>query len=314
MTQLDEASEIVWTECMNLKKGENALILCDEPLRAVGYSLFEKAVELEGNAFFLEMMPLTIHGEEPASLVAEAMKSVDVLVVPASTSLSHTEARRQASAKGVRIATMPGITEDIMRRAISADYEKIKERSLKIADILSSADAAVITTEKGTDLTLPLKGRKALPDYGIYHDVGDFGNLPAGEAYVAPLEGVSEGVLVVDGAIAGIGKLDAPVTITIRNGLAEKIENCPQLKEALSKHGELGRSVAELGVGTNDQARVVGNVLEDEKAMNTVHVAFGNNLSFGGTVNVPVHLDCIIMDPTLAVDDEIVLENGKWLI
>ncbi|MBU7014129.1 MAG: aminopeptidase [Theionarchaea archaeon] len=314
MTQLDKASEIVWTECMDLKKGESALILCDEPLRAVGYSLFEKAVELESNAFLLEMIPLTIHGEEPSSLVAEAMKSVDVLVVPASTSLSHTEARRQATASGVRIATMPGITEDIMRRAISADYEKIKERSLKISDLLSSADAAVITTEKGTDLTLPLKGRKALPDYGIYHREGDFGNLPAGESYVAPLEGVSDGVLVVDGAIAGIGKLDAPVFIIVRDGMAERIEGCPQLEQALASPGSLARNVAELGVGTNDQAQVVGNVLEDEKAMNTVHVAFGNNVSFGGTVNVPVHLDCIIMDPTLTIDDDVVLENGKWII
>jgi leucyl aminopeptidase (aminopeptidase T) len=314
MNQLTEASETVWTECMGLEKEELALVLCDKPLRSIGYTLFEKAAELGSEAVFLEMIPLTVHGEEPPPLVADAMKSADVVVIPASTSLSHTEARRQANAHGARVATMPGITEDIMKRAVPADYQKIEERSVKIADLLSAAAAARITTEKGTDLTLPLKGRMAKPDIGIYHEKGDFGNLPAGEAYIAPLEEMSEGTLVVDGAIAGIGKLDKLVTITIRNGKAETIENCPQLEEILDAHGELARFVAELGVGTNDKARVVGNILEDEKVMGTVHVAVGNNVSFGGIVNVPVHLDCIILSPTLEIDDETVIDNGKLLI
>ena len=314
MNQLDEASEIIWTDCMNLQGGEYALVVCDRPLRTIGYSLFEKAVELKADAFLLEMVPLTVHGEEPKPVVIETMKTADVVVIPTSTSLTHTNARRAANAQGARVATMPAITEDIMQRAIPVDYEKLKERSVTVAELLNAADAARITTGKGTDLVLPLKGRKAEPDIGIYHERGDFGNLPAGEAYIAPLEGVSEGVMVVDGAIAGIGKLDELVTITVRNGMAERIENCPQLEKALDEHGALARSIAELGVGTNEKAQVIGNVLEDEKVMGTVHVAMGNNKSFGGTVDVPVHLDCIILEPTLEIDDEIIIEKGKWLI
>ncbi|KYK30519.1 MAG: aminopeptidase [Theionarchaea archaeon] len=311
---LDKASEIVWSECMNLKEGENALIVCDKPLRTIGSTLFEKAVELGGEAFFLEMIPRQIHGEEPPSMVADVMKSADVIVIPTSTSLSHTKARREACAKGARIATLPNITEDIMMRAIPVDYEEIKKRSEAIANLLNSADAAYLTTEKGTDLTLPLKGMKAEPDFGLYHKRGDFGNLPAGEAYIAPLEGVSEGTLIVDGAIAGIGKLEEVVTITVVNGMAKTIENCPELEKMLDEHGERARNIAELGVGTNDKATVVGNILEDEKVMGTVHVALGNNVLFGGTVDVPIHLDCIVLHPTLEIDGELVIENGELLV
>lgn len=311
---LDEASEIVWNECMNLKEGENTLIVCDKPLRTIGGTLFEKAVELGGEAFFLEMIPRQIHGEEPPSMVADVMKSADVIVIPTSTSLSHTKARREACAKGARIATLPNITEDIMKRTIPVNYEEIKKRSEAIANLLNSADVAYLTTEKGTDLTLPLKGMKAEPDFGLYHNKGDFGNLPAGEAYIAPLEGVSEGTLLVDGAIAGIGKLEEEVTITIVNGMAKTIENCPELEKMLDEHVERARNIAELGVGTNDKATVVGNILEDEKVMGTVHVALGNNVLFGGTVDVPIHLDCIVLHPTLEIDDELVIENGELLV
>jgi len=314
MTQLDKASEIVWTDCMGLKKEETSLVVCDNPLRTIGYTLFEKAAELESEAMLLEMIPLKIHGEEPSPLVAKAMKSADVVVIPASTSLTLTEARRQATAAGARIATLPGITEDIMKRAVPVTYKKVKERSIKVANVLSSTSTARITTEAGTDITFSLNRRKALSDFGIYHKKGDWGNLPAGEACIAPVEGASHGVMVVDGAIAGIGKLDAPVTLTVENGMVETIKNCPELEKILNEHGESARYIAELGVGTNDKARVIGNVLEDEKVMGTVHIAMGNNVSFGGTIDVPVHLDCIILNPTLDVEGGEIIDKGKFLI
>ena len=298
---------------MGLKKGETALVVCDKPLRKIGRILFEKAAELEFDAIFLEMIPLKMHGEEPPSLVAEAMKSSDVVVVPTSTSLSLTAARRQACDAGARIATLPTITEDIMKRAIPADYSKIKERSIRVANVLSQTNAARVTTESGTDITLSLEGRKALADFGIYHKKGDFGNLPAGEACIAPVEGTSSGVIVVDGAIAGIGKMDSPCMITVEKGIVKNIENCPELEKILDKYGESARCIAELGVGTNDKAKVIGNVLEDEKVMGTVHIALGNNIAFGGVIDVPVHLDCIILDPTLEVEGGDIIDKGRYV-
>jgi leucyl aminopeptidase (aminopeptidase T) len=68
--------------------------------------------------------------------------------------------------------------------------------------------------------------------------------------------------------------------------------------------------VAELGVGTNDRAILTGQILEDEKILGTVHVAFGNNASMGGTVEVPFHVDGILLEPTLELDGTIILDRG----
>jgi leucyl aminopeptidase (aminopeptidase T) len=313
MNSLEKASETIWTECMGLKKEESSLVVYDEPLKNIGYALHE-AAKLKSESFLLKMKSLTVHGEEPPPDVARTMKAMDVVVIPTSTSLTHTRARKEANAQGARIATLPMITEDTMKRAIHVDYEDMRKRSETIADLLTKADSAHITTEKGTDLEISLKGRKSVADFGIYHDKGDYGNLPAGEAFIAPLEGESNGTLVVDGAIAGIGKLEEDVYIAVEDGLAKTIENCPQLVKILDVHGAEARNIAELGIGTNEKATITGNILEDEKVMGTVHVALGNNASFGGTVNVSVHLDCIVLDPTFTIGGKQIIDCGKLLV
>ena len=83
--------------------------------------------------------------------------------------------------------------------------------------------------------------------------------------------------------------------------------------ELLSAHGEDGTSVAELGIGTNEEAILTGNILEDEKILGTAHVAFGASAAIGGEVQVPVHLDCVVMHPEVSVDGEPLLRGGELL-
>jgi leucyl aminopeptidase (aminopeptidase T) len=82
----------------------------------------------------------------------------------------------------------------------------------------------------------------------------------------------------------------------------------------LQSHGEKATNLAELGVGTNDRATLTGNVLEDEKILGTVHVAFGPRAGIGGTVSVPIHLDVVITDASLAVDGQPVLQSGRLVV
>lgn len=99
-----------------------------------------------------------------------------------------------------------------------------------------------------------------------------------------PEEGKSEGILVVDASVAGIGTLQQPIKITIKNGFAVKMEGgkeADQLFAMLSRFGKDGMNVAEFGIGTNHAAQIIGNILEDEKVLGTAHVAFGNNISMG---------------------------------
>ena len=126
---------------------------------------------------------------------------------------------------------------------------------------------------------------------------GAFGNIPCGEAFIAPLEGTAEGTLVVDGSIAAIGRLAEPVELTVRGGHLTEATGAEgaQLLELLTEHGADGTNVAELGIGTNESAILTGNILEDEKILGTAHVAFGASAAIGGTVQVPVHLDCVVL-------------------
>ncbi|MDP2749892.1 MAG: aminopeptidase, partial [Nanoarchaeota archaeon] len=171
---------------------------------------------------------------------------------------------------------------------------------------------------KGTDLILNVKDRKVDYDDGDYTMPGSFGNLPAGEASISPAENICSGLLVVDYSIAGIGKLKEPVKIHIDHGFISEIKGGEQAK-ALAKmladvKSELAYNIAELGIGTNDQAKITGSVLEDEKVIGTVHIGIGNNASYGGKIDVPIHIDCVISKPTVVVDGKRLMEDGEFLL
>jgi leucyl aminopeptidase (aminopeptidase T) len=318
MKTIRDAARVAIIDCMAIKPGEKVLVITDGPLREIGYALWESAKEIGAEALIVEIIPRGSHGEELPRPLAEFMKLVDVIIAPTSKSLSHTDSRREASKNGVRIATLPGITEDTMVRTLNTDYYKIAERSNEIARILGSGSKVKIQTEKGTNIELKINGRDGLSDTGLNHQPGDFSNLPAGEGYIAPLEGESEGTIFVDGSMAGIGRLaEENIVITVRDGFATEItggKSAERLISIMRPFGKLAFNVAELGIGTNDKAQVIGNVLEDEKAIGTVHIAFGDNKSMGGTVRVASHLDAVIMKPTIYVDDSLIMERGKFLI
>ncbi len=317
MTRIEKAALIALRDCMFAKEGETALIITDEPQREIGYALFNAASSLGCEAMIIEMLPRKANGEEPPKQIADLMKHFDVVLAPTSKSISHTKARRNASKAGVRIATLPGIWKETMARALNADYNRIAELSHKIAAIVSKGKTARITTALGTDITMSIEGRDALPDTGLVKESGEFSNLPAGEAYIAPIEGTGNGVFIVDGSMAGIGMLKKPIRITVEKGYATDITGgaaAVKLKMLLNAVGRKARNLAELGIGTNYKAKLCGSVLEDEKVLGTVHLALGDNKSMGGNVSVESHLDGIILRPTLYIDDKIILKNGKLIV
>ena len=314
MNDLRNAAMNVINSCMGIKKGESALIIIDESTRNIGQVLREEAKRAEAEVMVIEMLPREVNGEEPPKAIAEAMKAADVVIAPTLKSISHTKARRDANQSGARIATMPGITEEMFIRTLSGDYNEIKDRSLKLAEKLKNVKNIRFTTSLGTDITMNFDGRVFEPDSGIIEGNG-FGNLPGGEVMTGPLEGTSNGVVIVDGVMSGVGILSQPIEIMVENGYAVEItggEEAEKLKGLLDQFGKEAYNIAELGIGTNHMAKLTGNVLEDEKVFGTVHVALGNNASYGGNVTVGIHLDGIIKNPTLVADGEVIIENGKW--
>ncbi len=315
-TELFNSSIIALKDYLGLKKDETLLIISDETKRDIAQTLLEAGKQLCREAFLIEMKQREINGEEPPEQISELMKKVDVVVCPTAKSLTHTDARRNAVKEGVRVATMPGIGIDTMVRCLSADAEKVIDLSLKVKGILKDASEVRVVTEKGTDLYMPMKGRNVIESTGVLRNKGESGNLPSGEVYLAPLENLSHGKLVIDGSVAGIGMLEAPITIEVKDGFAEKIDGGNEAKilaGMLDKVGRDARAVAEFGVGTNYKAQLCGEILEDEKVYGTIHVAFGNNVSMGGSINVKSHIDGLVIEPDVYVDGKLIIEKGRLL-
>jgi leucyl aminopeptidase (aminopeptidase T) len=316
MSDLDSAVRAVVRDCLGVGAGEEVLVVCNPATRELAERLRSEAEGAGADAVLALIAERDSHAAEPPRPVAAAMAAADVVLAPTVQSLSHTAARKAASDAGVRIATLPGVTEAMLARVMSADMPELRRRGRAIAAALTAGSEAHITCANGSDLTLGLDGREAIPDAGELSEQGAFGNLPCGEGFIAPVEGSTEGPLVVDGSIAGVGIPDEPSTLTVENGhlVAASGEAGGKLMALLTAHGAAGTNVAELGIGSNEKATLTGNVLEDEKILGTAHVAFGASAAIGGTVQVPVHLDCVVMRPDVAIDGEPLVSAGELLV
>ena len=317
MKKVDKAIKVTFDQCLAVKKNETVLVIADDTNREVAEIFYRAARPLCRDAVLMVMPERENNGQEPPKEVAAAMVKCDVAFLITTKSLSHTQARKKASQAGARIASMPGITLDMMARTIDVDYKKMKQVGKRLCDILNNASEVLIKTERGTSLVFSIKGRRAEPDTGIINNAGGFTNLPAGEVYLAPVEGTAQGRLVVDGSIGDTGILKKPMVIAISRGYAVGMQGGREAKNLwamLSIHGKNAFSVAEFGIGINPRATITGNILEDEKALTTIHIAFGDNSGFGGRVSVPSHQDGIVCDPNVWVDGKQLMANGKLKI
>ena len=314
MSELERAVATVIDQCLGIRDGEEVVVVVDNATRAIGDALRGAAAQRGAEAVLTVMDPRPRDGAEPPAPVAGALKEADVFIAPTSRSLSHTRARKAASEAGARGATLPGVTEDMLARLMAADFPTLQRRSRALAELLSGADAARFTCPRGSDLTLDLTGRTGIADDGDLTGPNAFGNLPCGEGFIAPVSGHGTLVASTLGAI-GLSKED-PVVLTVEDGRLTDARgaNGALFLETLHAGGALGTNLAELGIGTNERATLTGNVLEDEKILGTVHVAFGASAGIGGTVSVPVHLDCVVLEPTLDVGDTRVLEAGRLVL
>lgn len=303
---LDKAVQGVVDTCLGVREGESVIVVVDEGTRDIGEALHAAAVAAKAETVLAVMSARANHGEEPPAAIAAALAASDVFIAPTTKSLSHTRARNAASDTGARGATLPGVTADMLARLMGADFATLKDRSARLAALLTDASEAHFTCPKGSDLRLDLNGRSGIPDDGDLRAPGAFGNLPCGESFIAPLTG--EGTLVA-ASIAGIGLTDA--TLTVENG---RLTAGDPLLATLQGAGDLGTNLAELGVGTNEQATLTGDILEDEKMLGTVHIAFGASSAIGGTVSVPIHIDCVVVEPTLTIGSTRVIEAGRYVL
>ena len=299
------------THVLDVKKGEHLLVVTDEHRIEIGNAFYEAGDRLgmESRLFVLEdnerpLMELP-HDLKRALDGANVMVSV-FIGYPEETPF-RVELLTTAKNSDVRTGHGPGISDDMMLEgAMRVDFQKLAEIGDLMEDRLKGAVRAHVTSPAGADIWFTTRGRLFETDVRI--GPGTFGNLPNGEVRVAPLETEAHGTLVCDSTIGDLGSVPSPVSVEVVAGRITSIRGDDEALvdriEDLTSVDDEASVVGELAFGINPAARVTGTMLEDEKAVGTVHVAFGNNIEMGGKNASRTHRDFHILRPTLTIEFE----------
>ncbi|MGI0148834.1 MAG: aminopeptidase [Thermoplasmata archaeon] len=307
---MEEGARLVLTTSAGLRPGEKVLVVVDETTRSVGEAFLAAAKGRGADPVLLEIRARAADGEEPPEVVGVAMAASDLVLLATRRSLTHTHARRSATRAGARVISMPGTTEDLLREGgLAADWGKIHEIVRRTARRLRGAHDVHLTSAAGTDLTFSVAGRDWISeDTGLCTRKGAFTTLPAGDLFIAAVEGSAQGRLVVD--VYFEERLRDPATALISEGHATRIVGAPTAVEAMNRGGKDGRALGRFGFGLNPQARVTGPYLEAEKAIGSAHIGFGDNLVIGGKIHCGVRVECILSEAGVEIDGKAVVAKG----
>lgn len=308
----------IMEQVLAVRPGERLVIVTDyERPRSITDLLATTAVIYGLQPVIVTMPAREMGGEEPPGAVAAAMREADCIIVQTSHSMTHTNAERDALKTGARVCNIREVDEEMMvRGGMTADYEEVDRITQRGVALLAAATRARVTTPEGTDLTLDLTGRPAFALSGFARERGTFSGLPDGEAAIAPLEGRTQGVLVNPYLIEKIGQVTEPFHLEVRDGQITRVEGGTQaqaLAAILARKDPGARNfAAELALGTNPACRLIPKSREIKKRLGQAHVALGDNLSLAGTVDSAIHLDIVMLRPSVILDDDrVVLDDGE---
>ena len=323
--RLHAISDMVVQTCMDIRRGENVLIVCDPTTTEIGQSLHIATQKRSDRVLLIVMPKSRHHGEEPPTPVAALMRQQQVVIAATKYSLTHTKAVRQAVRDGARVATMPGMTFKLYTEGgMTADFQDVKRRISNIANFLRRRRIINVKSESGTDVTFEVNWRDwKLDDNGICNRPRMLTNLPAGKVFILPKEGTMNGTIVIDGSWDST-LIDEPVELIIEDGTVIDVKGGSLAATIRQSYGEVAKklkakdresvwTVAEFGFGMNPNARLVGNVLEDEKRMGSCYFSIGDNSGLGGSSHAGIHVSGVLAEPSVWLDDTCLTESGEFM-
>lgn len=310
--------------CASIKEGEKVLIVTDfeavssaQILAGVTYTI---GVDVE----MCVMIPRALDGQEPTACVAAAMKKAEVILMPVSKSISHTEAIKGALTEGARVLSLTASSKELIAsEAYKADFRKQRPVCEKVAQLFTQAKEVTITTPAGTNLVASAKGREGNAHSCIVDRPGQFSAAPNIEANFSPVEGTMEGMFVADASIPylGIGLLSTPVSFTIKEGKVVKVEGgneAERLKNIWAEqHDPNVYNIAQVAVGLNPEIKApIGRLgcNYDEGAFGTAHIGIGTSSMLGGKVKASTHFDAVMTRPTIKLDGKELLKDGELML
>lgn len=317
--RMAKTAKMIMDTVLEVKPGETLCLLTDTERPESITRVLAVAAEFAGAKPVIVIMPPTgMSGVEPPAIAAAAMGEADIIINQTSHSLTHTSAQRAAVAKGARVCNIRNLNEDMMiRGGVTADYKVVRAITEKLARIIDNGERVHITTPTGTDLRFSIHGRSGCVLAGFATNPGEFSGLPDGEAACAPLEGTAEGVIVNPYLLEDLDVIKEPMRIEIHGGLVTKVEGgkeAAEFERLLAKNGNLARNIGEFAFATNPACRLIGKSREDKKKLGTCHIAVGDSKSLGGLVECGMHMDIMMLNPTITVDDLLVVKDGEFLV
>lgn len=310
-------AERVVRDYLGVQPGERFTIVVDDRTdREIPDELARVAQELGADPVLVTIAHRNRSGAEPPAPAAAAMAAADVVLCAASTSLYHTAAKAVAQRAGVRGDFNAPYRADAWRNgAMTADFVAIRRRAERLAELWRGTRVVRVTSPAGTDLVANVEGREPKAWLtGICRNPGEVSALPGGEVSLPPLEGTATGVVVWERVASDLGALDGPVTIVVRDGRAvtfaggRSADRLRRIVEATVDADNIG----EIGIGLNPAARIEDEITEAKKTFGTVHIALGDSANeYGGLVECEVHLDGLVMEPTVEFDGVPVVVAGR---
>jgi len=300
-----------------VRPNENVCVVTDTNKLAIAEALAKASAALGAETVVCIMTPRRMHGNEPPAVMAGAMRVADVILAPTTYAITHTDARIAASRAGARTIILRGITEDtFVNGAMQADYAQIHALGSRLAARFGEASRIRMTSPGGSDISMSVAGQRGLCLGGLAREAGTFTSLPSGETAIVPVEGTAEGVVVADHAVDGLGLLSEPIRLTVAKGRVTRIEGGSDARRllALVEGADANaNNFAEFAIGLNPLSRMLGNLAEDKILRGCVHVAVGDSHTIGGAISSEIHLDHVVLRPTVWLDDEVIVKDGQLL-
>lgn len=308
------------TQCAGVKPGENVVIACDTNKMRIAEALAAAAYAVGGVPTVVAFPPTGAHGAQVPKAVVGAAARSDILFMPTSWSMTHTDARIEAIKNGSRVCTMCEVTEDCLcTGGILSDFEENDRLGRKIGELMAAAKTIRMTSAAGTDITGSIAGRPVQYETGLFRERGQFAALPNSELNISPIEETTEGVFVGNVRLMGYGVIrEEPVTVVVKQGMVHHIRGgkaADYLRHTLKNFNDpRAYNLAEFAVGLNPDSRTYATNLEDLGKLGFGHHGIGSNYAIGGEVAAPCHIDIIYSDASLEIDGRLVLDQGKILI
>ena len=307
-----------FTHCIEEDK-KNILVIYDDTTAQFLDAIAEAGAQAGKTVRFIWIPVSENHGSEPGEDVLEQMLGSDAVMCLTRCSLAHTSARNALTNRGIPFLSMPDYNDQMIHNpALLTDYRAALPTVKRYADLLSRGNSVRIVTEAGTDLFLDIHGRSGNCCPGLVNGEYLLGSPPDIEANIAPVEENSQGILVIDGSVTDyrLGLLKKSLRMPIVKGRIERFESTDSsVGPLLSRIFETVRSdrayyIGEFGIGFNRDAVLCGNMLIDEGTKGCVHFGMGSNWTIGGANNVGFHLDFVMKNATVFVDNDILIDNG----